>query len=72
MSESAEIISVPFAPYYDADGITIYNADCRKVLPFLSADVVQWNAFSQLTSYAEQLHVELMNQIRDKQGVRNA
>jgi len=26
---------VPFAPYYDRDGITIYNADCRKVLPFL-------------------------------------
>jgi site-specific DNA-methyltransferase (adenine-specific) len=26
---------VPFPPYYDRDGITIYNADCRKVLPFL-------------------------------------
>jgi DNA modification methylase len=26
---------VPFTPYYDRDGITIYNADCRKVLPFL-------------------------------------
>jgi DNA modification methylase len=26
---------VPFAPYYDRDGIKIYNADCRKVLPFL-------------------------------------
>jgi DNA modification methylase len=26
---------VPFVPYYDRDGITIYNADCRKVLPFL-------------------------------------
>lgn len=26
---------VPFAPYYERDGITIYNADCRKVLPFL-------------------------------------
>ena len=22
-------------PYYDRDGITIYNADCRQVLPFL-------------------------------------
>jgi DNA modification methylase len=26
---------LPFAPYYDRDGVTIYNADCRKVLPFL-------------------------------------
>lgn len=25
----------PFAPYYDQDGITIYNADCRQVCPFL-------------------------------------
>lgn len=24
-------------PYYSQDGITIYNADCRKVLPFLEA-----------------------------------
>ena len=22
-------------PYYDEDGITIYNADCREVLPYL-------------------------------------
>lgn len=28
-------IAVPFKPYYDIDGITIYNADCRQVLPFL-------------------------------------
>lgn len=27
--------SIPFKPYFDADGITIYNADCRQVLPFL-------------------------------------
>jgi DNA modification methylase len=27
--------ALPFEPYYDRDGITIYNADCRKVLPFL-------------------------------------
>lgn len=27
--------SLPFEPYYDVDGITIYNADCRQVLPFL-------------------------------------
>ena len=27
--------ALPFTPYYDRDGITIYNADCRKVLPFL-------------------------------------
>ncbi len=29
------IVTMPFAPFYDSDGITIYNADCRKVLPFL-------------------------------------
>lgn len=28
-------MNVPFTPYYDQDGITIYNADCRQVLPFL-------------------------------------
>ena len=27
--------TIPFEPYYDRDGITIYNADCRQVLPFL-------------------------------------
>ena len=26
---------IPFEPYFDRDGITIYNADCRQVLPFL-------------------------------------
>jgi len=25
----------PFVPFYNEDGITIYNADCRKVLPWL-------------------------------------
>jgi len=25
----------PFVPFYDQDGITIYNADCRRVLPWL-------------------------------------
>ena len=29
------IVRLPFEPYYDQDGITIYNADCRKVLPWL-------------------------------------
>ena len=29
------IVTMPFAPYYDSDGVTIYNADCRKVLPWL-------------------------------------
>lgn len=29
------IVTMPFAPYYDSDGITIYNADCRKVLPWI-------------------------------------
>ncbi len=26
---------MPFEPFYDRDGITIYNADCRAILPFL-------------------------------------
>lgn len=29
------IVTMPFTPYYDEDGITIYKADCRQVLPFL-------------------------------------
>jgi DNA modification methylase len=29
------IVRLPFEPFYDQDGITIYNADCRKVLPWL-------------------------------------
>jgi len=28
-------MDMPFAPYYEQDGIVIYNADCRQVLPFL-------------------------------------
>ena len=28
-------VAMPFDPYYDEGNITIYNADCRKVLPFL-------------------------------------
>ena len=27
-------------PFYDRDGITIYNADCRDVLPFVECDCV--------------------------------
>lgn len=27
--------AVPIQPYYDRDGITLYHADCRHVLPFL-------------------------------------
>jgi hypothetical protein len=27
-------------PYYDKDGITIYHADCREILPFVEADLV--------------------------------
>lgn len=27
--------SLPFAPYYRDDSVTIYNMDCRKVLPWL-------------------------------------
>jgi DNA modification methylase len=26
---------LPFEPFYDQDGITIFNADCRKILPWL-------------------------------------
>lgn len=29
------LVRLPFEPFYDRDGITIYNADCRQVLPFL-------------------------------------
>ena len=29
------IPSVPFRPYYEDATVTIYNADCRQVLPFL-------------------------------------
>ena len=27
-------------PYYEADGITIYHADCRDILPTLEFDVI--------------------------------
>ena len=30
-----ETKTVPFEPYYQDDMVTIYNADCRQVLPFL-------------------------------------
>ena len=29
------VAQVPFEPYFNRDGIVIYNADCRQVLPFL-------------------------------------
>lgn len=29
------IVTMPFTPYYDEDGITIYNSDCRKVMPWI-------------------------------------
>jgi len=28
-------LPIPFRPYYEGSGITIYHADCRQVLPFL-------------------------------------
>ena len=33
--QSIVIPSVPFRPYYEDALVTIYNADCRQVLPFL-------------------------------------
>ena len=30
-----EKLTMPFKPYYEQDGIVIYNSDCRQVLPFL-------------------------------------
>jgi DNA modification methylase len=33
--QSIVIPSVPFRPYYEDAMVTIYNADCRQVLPFL-------------------------------------
>lgn len=27
-------------PYYEQDGITIYNADCREILPYIQTDVL--------------------------------
>jgi len=29
------IVTMPFTPYYDEDGITIYLGDCKQVLPFI-------------------------------------
>jgi site-specific DNA-methyltransferase (adenine-specific) len=28
-------LPMPFEPYYSENGITIYNADCRKILPWM-------------------------------------
>ncbi len=33
---SQSFVSIPFKPYFQREGITIYNADCRQVIPFLS------------------------------------
>jgi DNA modification methylase len=30
----------PIRPYYEQDGIVIYNADCRALLPLLKADLI--------------------------------
>lgn len=35
-----DIVTMPFAPYYDHDGITIYHADCRKVIANVNFDLV--------------------------------
>lgn len=31
------IVTMPFTPYYDEDGITIYLGDCKKILPWLGS-----------------------------------
>jgi hypothetical protein len=33
-------VKIPFEPYYQDDAVTIYNADCRQVLPFLQFDLL--------------------------------
>jgi DNA modification methylase len=33
--QSIVTLPMPFRPYYEGSGITIYHADCRQVLPFL-------------------------------------
>lgn len=33
--QSIVTLPIPFRPYYEECGITIYHADCRQVLPFL-------------------------------------
>ncbi len=35
MEATIDTVQVPFKPYYDSGGITIYHADCKQVLPFL-------------------------------------
>ena len=34
-NETRKVHPVVIRPFYERDGITIYNADCRKVLPWL-------------------------------------
>jgi DNA modification methylase len=31
------IVTMPFTPYFDEDGITIYLGDCKKILPWLGS-----------------------------------
>lgn len=35
VAPAAGFFSPPFQPYYEADGITIYNGDCRRIVPWL-------------------------------------
>ncbi len=37
MHDIVTMPAVPFAPYYDQDGITIYLGDCKKILPWLGS-----------------------------------
>lgn len=58
------IVLPPFAPYYADESVTIYNADCRQVLPFLPkfdllltdppyGDSVVNHAWDKITNYSE-------------------
>ena len=38
VSELKPLLSV--RPYYEQDGIAIYNTDCREVVPYLKADII--------------------------------
>jgi DNA modification methylase len=63
-------------PYYEQDGITIYHADCREVLPSLRADVILTDypygigldygtAFADTPKYIEELVSDALPMMRE-------